>query len=39
MSTGTVRLHRVLRANPERIYRAFLDADAMTKWLPSYAFT
>jgi uncharacterized protein YndB with AHSA1/START domain len=39
MSTSTVRLHRVLRAPPERIYRAFLDADAMTKWLPPNGFT
>ncbi|HEX3141319.1 MAG TPA: SRPBCC family protein [Rhizobacter sp.] len=39
MSTGTVRLHRVLRCKPERIYRAFLDADAMAKWLPPYGFT
>ncbi len=39
MTTGTVRLHRVLRATPERIYRAFLDADAMAKWLPPYGFT
>ena len=39
MSTGTVRLHRVLRATPERIYRAFLDADALPKWLPPYGFT
>ena len=39
MSTGTVRLHRVLRATPERVYRAFLDADAMSKWLPPYGFT
>lgn len=39
MSTGTVRLHRVLRANPERVYRAFLEADAMAKWLPPYGFT
>lgn len=37
--TGTVRLHRVLRAPPERIYRAFLTADAMAKWLPPYGFT
>jgi uncharacterized protein YndB with AHSA1/START domain len=35
----TVRLHRVLRAPPERIYRAFLDAGAMAKWLPPYGFT
>lgn len=39
MSTGTIRLHRVLRAKPERIYKAFLDADAMAKWLPPYGFT
>ena len=39
MSTGTVKLHRVLRAPAERIYRAFLDADAMAKWLPPYGFT
>jgi len=39
MSTGTVRLHRVLRASPERIYRAFLEADAMAKWLPPFGFT
>jgi uncharacterized protein YndB with AHSA1/START domain len=38
MSTNTVRLHRVLRATPERIYRAFLDADAMAKWLPPNGF-
>jgi uncharacterized protein YndB with AHSA1/START domain len=37
--TGTVRLHRVLRAPPERIYRAFLDPDAMAKWLPPHGFT
>ena len=39
MPTGTVRLHRVLRTNPEKLYRAFLDADAMAKWLPPYGFT
>lgn len=39
MSTNTVRLHRVLRAAPERVYRAFLDADAMAKWLPPNGFT
>lgn len=39
MPTGTVRLHRVLRANPERVYRAFLTAEAMAKWLPPYGFT
>jgi uncharacterized protein YndB with AHSA1/START domain len=38
-STNTIRLHRVLRAAPERIYRAFLDADAMAKWLPPNGFT
>jgi uncharacterized protein YndB with AHSA1/START domain len=36
---NTVKLHRVLRAAPERIYRAFLDADAMAKWLPPFGFT
>ena len=39
MSTGTVRLHRVLKAPPERVYRAFLDPDAMAKWLPPHGFT
>jgi uncharacterized protein YndB with AHSA1/START domain len=39
MTTGTVRLHRVLRAPPERVYRAFLEPDAMAKWLPPYGFT
>ena len=39
MPTGTVRLHRVLRATPEKIYRAFLNADAMSKWIPPYGFT
>ena len=39
MSTNTIRLHRVIRATPERIYRAFLDADAMAKWLPPNGFT
>ncbi len=39
MSKGTVRLHRVLRAPPERVYRAFLDPEAMAKWLPPYGFT
>jgi len=38
-STNTVKLHRVLRATPERVYRAFLDADAMVKWLPPHGFT
>jgi uncharacterized protein YndB with AHSA1/START domain len=38
-STNTVRLHRVLRATPERVYRAFLDADAFVKWLPPFGFT
>ncbi len=36
---NTVRFHRVLRAPPERVYRAFLDADAMAKWLPPNGFT
>ena len=39
MSTHTVKLHRVLRSTPERVYRAFLDADAMAKWLPPHGFT
>jgi len=38
MTTGTVQLHRVLRAKPEKIYRAFLDAGAMAKWIPPYGF-
>lgn len=38
-NTHTIRLHRVLRAKPERVYRAFLDADAMAKWLPPNDFT
>ena len=36
---NTIRLHRVLRAKPERVYRAFLDPDALAKWLPPYGFT
>lgn len=39
MTTHTIRLHRVLRAKPEKVYRAFLDADAMSKWLPPNGFT
>jgi uncharacterized protein YndB with AHSA1/START domain len=39
MSGNTIRLHRVLRATPEKVYRAFLDGDAMTKWLPPNGFT
>ena len=39
MATYAVQFHRVLRAPPERIYRAFLDADAMAKWLPPNGFT
>jgi len=38
-NTNIVRLHRVLRAKPERVYRAFLDPDAMVKWLPPNGFT
>jgi len=38
-STHTIKLHRVLRSKPERVYRAFLDADAMAKWLPPNGFT
>lgn len=37
--TNTIRLHRVLRAPPERVFKAFLDADAKCKWLPPYGFT
>jgi uncharacterized protein YndB with AHSA1/START domain len=39
MATGTVQLHRVLRAPPERIYRAFLEPDGLAKWLPPFGFT
>jgi uncharacterized protein YndB with AHSA1/START domain len=39
MGTGTVKLHRVLKAPPERVYKAFLDPDAMAKWLPPHGFT
>lgn len=39
MTTHTIRLHRVLRATPERVYRAFLDSEAMAKWLPPNGFT
>src|SRR5438034_1135827 len=39
MPTNTVRFHRVLRATPERVYRAFLDADAKAKWMPPNGFT
>jgi uncharacterized protein YndB with AHSA1/START domain len=38
-ATGTVRLHRFLKAPPERVYKAFLDPDAMVKWLPPHGFT
>jgi uncharacterized protein YndB with AHSA1/START domain len=38
MSAHTIRLHRVLRATPEKVYRAFLDGDAMAKWLPPNGF-
>ena len=38
-ASSTIRLHRVLRAAPEKVYRAFLDADAMAKWLPPNGFT
>lgn len=39
MSANSIRLHRVLRAEPERVYRAFLDAEALAKWLPPNGFT
>ena len=38
-SSGTVRLHRVLRASPERVYKAFVDSSALERWLPPYGFT
>ncbi|RYD52503.1 MAG: polyketide cyclase [Verrucomicrobiaceae bacterium] len=38
-TTNTVRFHRVLRAKPDRVYRAFIDPDAMAKWLPPHGFT
>ena len=37
--TGTVHIHRVLRTTPEKVYKAFIDADSLTKWLPPYGFT
>ncbi|HWB02835.1 MAG TPA: SRPBCC family protein [Verrucomicrobiales bacterium] len=39
MSTNTIRLHRVLKAAPEKVYKAFIDADAMAKWLPPNGYT
>ncbi|MEO8277786.1 MAG: SRPBCC family protein [Thermoanaerobaculia bacterium] len=39
MPTGTVRLHRVLKSTPEKVYRAFLEPAAMAKWLPPYGYT
>ena len=39
MSTHTIRLHRVLRSAPEKVYRAFLEGDALSKWLPPHGFT
>jgi uncharacterized protein YndB with AHSA1/START domain len=39
MATNTIRLHRVLRATPERVYRAFLESDALVKWFPPNGFT
>jgi uncharacterized protein YndB with AHSA1/START domain len=39
MTSRTVRLHRVLRCPPEKVYRAFLEPDAMSKWIPPYGFT
>lgn len=39
MPTGTVRLHRVLRTTPDKLYRAFTEAEAMSKWLPPYGYT
>lgn len=39
MATHSVQLHRIIRATPERVYRAFLNADAWAKWLPPHGFT
>ena len=39
MSTNTIRLHRVVRASPEKVYRAFTDADALCRWMPPFGFT
>ncbi len=39
MTTNTIRLHRVLKGTPERVYRAFTNGDALAKWLPPYGFT
>jgi uncharacterized protein YndB with AHSA1/START domain len=39
MTTNTIQLHRVLKSKPEKLYRAFLDADALAKWLPPFGFT
>ena len=39
MSSRSVTLHRVLRASPEKVYRAFLEPDAIARWLPPYGFT
>jgi uncharacterized protein YndB with AHSA1/START domain len=39
MATNTIQLHRVLRTSPQKVYRAFLDADALVKWLPPHGFT
>ncbi|WP_299452433.1 SRPBCC family protein [uncultured Pigmentiphaga sp.] len=39
MASGTVRLHRVLRATPERVYRAFIEPDALAKWVAPHGFT
>ena len=39
MAAGTVQLHRVLRAQPSKVYRAFLDGEAMCKWIPPFGFT
>jgi len=38
MSTHTIRLHRVLRSSPEKVYRAFIEGDAMARWIPPYGF-
>lgn len=39
MSTHTIRLHRIVRSSPEKVYRAFLEAEALSKWIPPHGFT
>ena len=39
MASNTIKLHRIIRSNPEKLYRAFLDPEAICKWMPPYGFT